>query len=70
VGVVNRQDDLERGRESYRLRAWADAYTSLAVAEERTSLRPEDLELLARAAYLRALDDACSMPWNARIGPI
>ena len=56
---MERQAELERGRESYRRRAWADAYRSLALADQRTPLGPEDLELLARAAYLRALDDAC-----------
>jgi DNA-binding NarL/FixJ family response regulator len=56
---VERQEELERGRESYRRRAWADAYRWLALADRRTPLGPEDLELLARVAYLRALDDAC-----------
>jgi DNA-binding NarL/FixJ family response regulator len=59
VGVVERQEELERGREASRRRAWADAYRSLALADHWTPLGPEDLELLARAAYLRALDDAC-----------
>jgi len=56
---VDGQSELERGRESYRLRGWADGYRSLALADARTPLGPEDLELLARAAYLIALDDDC-----------
>jgi DNA-binding CsgD family transcriptional regulator len=58
-GGMERLDQLDRGRESYRLRAWVDAYTSLSLANEESPLGPEDLELLARAAYLTARDDDC-----------
>ncbi|ABS27848.1 response regulator receiver protein [Anaeromyxobacter sp. Fw109-5] len=45
-------DELRKGRESYRHRAWADAYHSLSLADGATPLAAEDLELLASAAYL------------------
>jgi len=46
------------GRESYRRRAWADAYHSLSLADRVAPIGVEDLELLAVAAYLsgRELD--------------
>ncbi len=59
-------DELERGREAYRRRAWLTAYKALSLADEAASLEPEDLELLATSACLigrsddggRALDRA------------
>lgn len=45
-------DELQMGRESYRRRAWGDAYHSLSLADRATPLKVEDLELLAAAAYL------------------
>ncbi|MGH6901286.1 MAG: LuxR C-terminal-related transcriptional regulator [Geminicoccaceae bacterium] len=50
-------DALERGREHYARRAWADAYRSLARADQAAALGGEDLELLAMAAYLTGRDD-------------
>jgi hypothetical protein len=50
-------DDLERGRESYVRGAWSDAYDSLSRADRAASLGAEDLELLARSAYMLGLDD-------------
>lgn len=47
---------LEQGRESYRRRAWGDAYQSLSLADQATPLGIEDLELLATAAYLTGRD--------------
>jgi DNA-binding CsgD family transcriptional regulator len=58
-GGMERLDHLDRGRESHRLWAWADAYASLSLADKESPLAPEDLELLARAAYLTARDDDC-----------
>lgn len=43
---------LDRGRESFRRRAWADAYTELSAADAESSLEPGDLERLALAAGL------------------
>jgi DNA-binding NarL/FixJ family response regulator len=50
--VEEGRDELRRGRESYARRAWADAYESLSHADDA-----EDLELLARSAYMLGLDD-------------
>jgi DNA-binding CsgD family transcriptional regulator len=43
---------LQRGREAYEHRAWAEAYTALTAADRDTPLSPEDLERLAMAAHL------------------
>jgi DNA-binding CsgD family transcriptional regulator len=49
--------ELERGREHYGRRAWADAYESLTLANRAAPLTGEDLELLAMAAYLIGRDE-------------
>ena len=48
---------LECGRAHYELRAWADAYNALALADQETPLGAEDLERLALAAYLVGRDE-------------
>ena len=48
---------LECGRKHYQLRAWADAYNALSLADQETPLGAEDLELFALAAYLIGQDD-------------
>ena len=48
---------LKQGRESYRRRAWNDAYRWLSLADQTTPLKTEDLELLAMSAYLSGRDD-------------
>jgi tetratricopeptide (TPR) repeat protein len=50
-------DELEQGRESYVRRAWTDAYSSLSRADSAAPLGAEDLELLARSAYMLGRDD-------------
>jgi DNA-binding CsgD family transcriptional regulator/tetratricopeptide (TPR) repeat protein len=54
---VSPQQELERGRTSYAKHAWLDAYESLARADERRPLGAEDLELLARSAFMLGRDD-------------
>lgn len=49
--------ELERGRELYGRRAWADAYRSLSLADQAAPLGAADLELLATSAYLIGCDD-------------
>jgi len=49
--------ELERGREWYAQRRWADAYDSLARADQATPLVGKDLELLAMAVYLIGRDE-------------
>ena len=50
-------DALERGRASYVKGAWLEAYEWLSRADEDEFLAPEDLELLARSAYMLGRDD-------------
>jgi DNA-binding NarL/FixJ family response regulator len=57
-------DALDRGRESFRRRAWGDAYTQLSAADQEAPLEPEDLERLATAAYLVGRDDDCAEIWT------
>jgi DNA-binding CsgD family transcriptional regulator len=49
--------ELERGRECYAQRKWADAYDSLSRADQAMPLVGKDLELLAMAAYLIGRDE-------------
>jgi DNA-binding CsgD family transcriptional regulator len=56
-GVADGHGHLEAGRRHYELRAWADAYDTLSLADQETPLGGEDLELLAMAAYLVGRDD-------------
>jgi DNA-binding CsgD family transcriptional regulator/tetratricopeptide (TPR) repeat protein len=48
---------LDRARNCYEQRAWAEAYQALSLADQETPLGAEDLELLAMAAYLIGQDD-------------
>src|SRR6266540_5413978 len=47
---------MDRGRESFGRRAWADAFDKLSAADRETPLAPEDLERFATAAYLVGRD--------------
>ena len=49
--------ELERGRESYATSGWRKAFGSLSRADRAAPLGAEDLELLARAAYMLGRDD-------------
>ena len=53
-------DTLDRGRESFRRRLWAEAFAQLSAADRDSPLEPADLDLLATAAFLvgRAEDGA------------
>jgi DNA-binding CsgD family transcriptional regulator len=48
---------IERGRESYARREWAQAHQALSEADRATPLEADDLELLARSAYMLGRDD-------------
>ena len=48
---------LELGRKSYREQAWVSAFDSLASADRKEPLDAEDLEMLARSAYMLGRDD-------------
>ncbi|MQA75973.1 MAG: hypothetical protein GEU88_16845 [Solirubrobacterales bacterium] len=43
---MDRAAELERGRQSYALGAWADAYERLSRADGEAALEARDLELL------------------------
>ena len=49
--------ELELGRKSYGEQAWVSAFDSLASADRKEPLGAEDLELLARSAYMLGRDD-------------
>jgi DNA-binding CsgD family transcriptional regulator/tetratricopeptide (TPR) repeat protein len=53
----SKRHELDRGRQLYRQRTWADAYQALSLADRETPLEAEDLDLLAMAAYLTGRDD-------------
>jgi DNA-binding NarL/FixJ family response regulator len=55
--VVTAAAELEHGRACYAERAWERAYEALAAADRSLPLSAEDLELLARAAYMLGRDD-------------
>jgi DNA-binding NarL/FixJ family response regulator len=56
-GPVDAQRALEKGRGSYASRHWRDAFDALSRLNRQQPLAPEDLELLARSAYMLGLDD-------------
>ncbi len=49
--------DLELGRNSHRQQVWLTAFDSLASADRKEPLGAEDLEMLARSAYMLGRDD-------------
>jgi hypothetical protein len=56
-------DALDRARESFGRRAWADACAQFAAADQQSPLEPPDLELLATAAHLLGRDDDSADVW-------
>jgi len=64
--------ELERGREAYRQRTWAEAFRLLALADQAAALEADDLELLATSAYLIGRDeeylDALDRAHRAHLG--
>ena len=54
---------LEQARESFRARAWGDAYTQLSALDTEGALAPADLDRLARAAYLTGRDAESEDAW-------
>ena len=54
---------LDRGRESFRKQAWADANAQLSAADREAPLELDDLERLAAAAYLAGDDTASDDAW-------
>lgn len=60
---TDRERQLERGRDSFARRAWGSAYTELSGADQEDPLEPDDLELLATAAYLIGKDEDSADIW-------
>jgi DNA-binding CsgD family transcriptional regulator len=56
-GTGSAVDPVERGRDAYDRRAWAESFDCLSQADATTSLGARDLELLATAAYMLGRDD-------------
>jgi DNA-binding CsgD family transcriptional regulator len=54
---VGAMTELERGHKSYTDEAWQAAFDSLASADSSEELGAQDLELLARSAYMLGRDD-------------
>lgn len=57
-------DAVTRGREAYDRLAWRDAYDHLSAADQQDSLDADDLDRLARAAYLTGHVDAANDVWE------
>jgi hypothetical protein len=55
--AVHARAALERGRRAFEARSWTDAHAALSAADEGAPLGPDDLELLAAAAYLVGRED-------------
>jgi DNA-binding CsgD family transcriptional regulator len=53
------EDELQRGRDAYRGRAWTDAHAILSRMDQERRLGAEDLERLAMAAYLTNQNEDC-----------
>jgi DNA-binding NarL/FixJ family response regulator len=49
--------ELSRGRQAYAENAWGQAYESLTCGDREQTLSAQDLELLARAAYMLGRDE-------------
>lgn len=56
-------DTLDQGRKAFQQEAWTDAYNLFASADRQTSLEPEDMERLAKAAYLIGKESECTGIW-------
>jgi len=57
-------DAVTRGREAYQQLSWRDAYEHLSAADQQASLDAEDLDRLARAAYLIGNLDTANETWE------
>ena len=55
--AVSKCPALDRARDQYGQRAWANAHQAFLLADQETPLAAEDLELLALAAYLVGRDE-------------
>ena len=56
IGIVV-ASELSRGRQAYAENAWSQAYESLTCGDQEQTVSAQDLELLARAAYMLGRDE-------------
>jgi DNA-binding CsgD family transcriptional regulator len=56
-------ETLGRARQSFAQNAWAESYRLFQAADREAPLEPEDLERLAKAAYLLGRDDESEAFW-------
>ncbi len=56
-------ENLDRGRDAYRSRAWTEACALLGAADRQEPLPPDDLERLATAASLIGEDEKSTEAW-------
>ena len=63
--VRDRLDELERGRQAFARRAWAETHDLLVRAHEQEPLDAQDLELLSMTVYMLGCDDD-SVAWLER----
>ena len=56
---MTEQRTLQEGQIAFARRRWGDAYTKLTTADQEAPLEIDDLERLARAAYLTGRDEEC-----------
>lgn len=54
-------DAREQGRDAFRRQRWGDAFALLTEADRQAPLDPEDLELLATAAFLTGRDSSVDL---------
>lgn len=57
-------ETLKRGRKAFQRQAWADAYARLSAADRESPLEPENLERLAKAAYLAGQESDSTDAWT------
>jgi DNA-binding CsgD family transcriptional regulator/tetratricopeptide (TPR) repeat protein len=56
--------ELDRDREAFEHRAWAEAFAGLRAADARVPLEPDDLERLATAAALTGHEEVSADAWG------
>jgi DNA-binding CsgD family transcriptional regulator len=61
---MDKSNALQKGREAFRRRSWDEAYSFLSSADHEHSLAAEDLELLAKTAYLIGKESICTDTWS------
>ena len=61
--------ELSRGRQAYTENAWSRAYELLRCGDQEQTVSAQDLELLARAAYMLGATRSTHTLWNVPTVP-